>query len=427
MTETVVSAHNRAVALRVEERLDEALAAIEMALRLGPPKPESRLMRAHILGDLGRFDEAVDTYQKLLADHPDVIDGHQTLSSLLPQIGRRAEALESYKAALLKRPDVGMLWVSAFGMARGLSDWPSLLAFTQDAEARFGRDTMITVFRALALSGLDRDAEARDILVDAIAVEPSYAPARTTLAHVLTRVGDYRAAEAEAVQATTLTPQDQAAWALLTAIWRVLGDPREQWLADYDRDVMVTQVEGVDWTKLRHNLNRRHRTLAAPGEQSLRGGTQTRGVLFNSPDPEVQHLKKAISAAAGAALRQLPNDPTHPFLSRNTEDIDFVGSWSVRLRSEGFHISHMHPEGWLSSALYVDLPPEVGGEGEAGALGFAVPDSALKLTLEPRRIVKPRVGQLVIFPSYFWHGTLPFESAQDRLTVAFDALPVAAG
>jgi tetratricopeptide (TPR) repeat protein len=418
MTETVVTAHNRAVALRVEEQFEEALAAIETALKLGQPRPESRLMRAHILGDLGRFDEAVDTY---------VLDGHQTLSSLLPQIGRRAEALDSFKAALAKRPDVGMLWVSAFGAARGLGDWSALLAFAQDAEARFGRDTMITVFRALALSGFDRDGEARDALTDAIAVEPGYAPARTTLAHVLTRMGDYQAAAAEAIQATTLMPQDQAPWALLTTVWRMLDDPREQWLADYDRDVMATDVEGVDWTSLRKNLNRRHRTLTAPGEQSLRGGTQTRGVLFNSPDPDIQHLKQAIAAAAGELLQKLPRDTTHPFLSRNTGNIDFVGSWSVRLRSEGFHISHVHPEGWLSSALYIDLPPEVETDGDAGALAFGVPDAALKLKLEPRQIVRPRVGQLVIFPSYFWHGTLPFESMRDRLTVAFDALPVAAG
>jgi len=29
----------------------------------------------------------------------------------------------------------------------------------------------------------------------------------------------------------------------------------------------------------------------------------------------------------------------------------------------------------------------------------------------------------VLFPSYFWHGTLPFSSVQPRLTVAFDAVP----
>ncbi|WP_373487374.1 putative 2OG-Fe(II) oxygenase [Blastomonas sp.] len=29
----------------------------------------------------------------------------------------------------------------------------------------------------------------------------------------------------------------------------------------------------------------------------------------------------------------------------------------------------------------------------------------------------------MIFPGYLWHGTLPFKSAEHRLTVAFDAVP----
>jgi hypothetical protein len=37
--------------------------------------------------------------------------------------------------------------------------------------------------------------------------------------------------------------------------------------------------------------------------------------------------------------------------------------------------------------------------------------------------VKPAVGKLVLFPSYFWHGTVPFQSQNMRLTVAFDVTP----
>jgi hypothetical protein len=29
----------------------------------------------------------------------------------------------------------------------------------------------------------------------------------------------------------------------------------------------------------------------------------------------------------------------------------------------------------------------------------------------------------VLFPSYMWHGTVPFESFQSRITVAFDIVP----
>jgi hypothetical protein len=38
-------------------------------------------------------------------------------------------------------------------------------------------------------------------------------------------------------------------------------------------------------------------------------------------------------------------------------------------------------------------------------------------------MVRPEVGMLVLFPSYFWHGTVPISGNQTRLTVAFDAVP----
>jgi hypothetical protein len=42
---------------------------------------------------------------------------------------------------------------------------------------------------------------------------------------------------------------------------------------------------------------------------------------------------------------------------------------------------------------------------------------------KPEHFVQPVVGHLALFPSYFWHGTVPFQSADDRLTIAFDVVP----
>jgi hypothetical protein len=79
----------------------------------------------------------------------------------------------------------------------------------------------------------------------------------------------------------------------------------------------------------------------------------------------------------------------------------------------------VHPAGWLSSALYVVLPPESErGAGEAGWLSLGEA-TELGLPLPPIRLVEPKPGQLVLFPSTMWHGTRPF-TAGERLTVAFD-------
>jgi hypothetical protein len=37
--------------------------------------------------------------------------------------------------------------------------------------------------------------------------------------------------------------------------------------------------------------------------------------------------------------------------------------------------------------------------------------------------VQPVPGRLVLVPSYRWHGTVPFQSGDPRLTIAFDVVP----
>lgn len=100
MTPVHITRHNVAIDLRKADRSAEALAEIEAILATGFNAPETRLMRAHLLGDAGRYDEAVDAYRAVIARAPDMIDAHETLAKLLPQIGRSGEALDGYRAAL---------------------------------------------------------------------------------------------------------------------------------------------------------------------------------------------------------------------------------------------------------------------------------------------------------------------------------------
>jgi hypothetical protein len=127
-----------------------------------------------------------------------------------------------------------------------------------------------------------------------------------------------------------------------------------------------------------------------------------------------------------AAVRQyidsLPAaDAAHPLLGPARDSVvRFSGSWSVRLQSQGFHVSHTHPMGWISSALYVALPePAQLGPPPAGWIGFGAPPSELGLQMAPYQRVEPQPGKLVLFPSSTWHGTEPF-AAGERLVVAFD-------
>jgi hypothetical protein len=98
------------------------------------------------------------------------------------------------------------------------------------------------------------------------------------------------------------------------------------------------------------------------------------------------------------------------------------------LHSSGYHSNHLHNEGWISSAYYVALPDEVADSASGqGALKFGESKFALGESDRPEQFVRPAVGKLVLFPSYFWHGTVPFVSQGARLTIAFDVVPGKAG
>jgi uncharacterized protein (TIGR02466 family) len=166
----------------------------------------------------------------------------------------------------------------------------------------------------------------------------------------------------------------------------------------------------------------RHDFEAHPLDQSLRFGTQTPRSLLSDPSPVIAGLIESLKKSIEAYREAIGHDPVHPFLERNQGTSRIVGCWSVKLHSGGFHVNHIHPEGWLSSAYYVEVPETVSTSDEkSGWIKFGEPRMPTP-DAGPAHYEEPRAGRLVLFPSYMWHGTVPFESDEARMTVAFDVI-----
>ncbi|PBN43737.1 tetratricopeptide repeat protein [Sphingobium sp. D43FB] len=427
--------YNLATALRASDDRASALEAIERAIDGGLDIAPALTLRAHILAEMGRFDDAVAQYQAALRRYPDHVDAQDTLARLLPQIGREAEAFDAFDLAIEQQPRHIQLLLAGIRVAMDIRDHDRALGLIDRAQPMLDDPDQLSVVRIRALGLAGRHGDAIDLARTLAAADPARAGLQANLAQLLLAQGDPDEALSHALLATRHAPLDQTGWALLTVIWRLLEDEREHWLAGYDhyvRDLDIGTPDG--WSNqsaflvdLRESLERLHVTTAHPADQTLRGGTQTRGDLFDRRRcPVIMALKRQLHRCTQSALADLPNQPRHPLLDRRTGDIQFSGSWSVRLRENGRHVPHIHPQGWISSAFYVALPNDVPAEDRSGegTILFGVPDDALNLTaLPPRRVIQPQAGRLVLFPSYLWHGTAPFSGSQSRLTIAFDALP----
>ena len=64
------------------------------------------------------------------------------------------------------------------------------------------------------------------------------------------------------------------------------------------------------------------------------------------------------------------------------------------------------------------------GSGQAGWIEFGQPNPKFPLAKEPELwTFQPEEGLMLLFPSYFYHRTVPFEAAEERISIAFDVKP----
>lgn len=283
----------------------------------------------------------------------------------------------------------------------------------------------------------DRPAEAAPLFDRAVGAAGGLPNLLNAAALARLRAGEPKAAVAACVAALARDPTDQAALAYLGLAFRLLESPAEAELNDYDGLVLrVTLQPPASYGSpeafnraLGEALAARHQPLAqAPIDQSLRHGTQTVDRLFTiAGEPAVQALRGMIDHAIATACAGLTQRDDHPFLARlpASGKVRYTGSWSSRLGSQGYHTDHFHPQGWISGVYYIDVPAVCAGAADhQGWLKFGDPAIGPEIRLPWKKAIEPVAGTLVLFPSYFWHGTLPFQSTQPRLTVAFDAVPV---
>ena len=418
--------HGRA-RIALERGEGDASARYAKALAVNQGDANLWLGRAMALEAEGQFAEARQIADALSAQMPGWLDVHRYLAELrlnteegALQDGRFADHYAAASRALPGNAGLALAWVGALS---GADCTAEAHAVGEDALARMREDPDVRVAAASAASAARDLARADALFADL--------PAREGAAGVLARVEEARhrlrcrdpeRAEALLARALEDAPHDVSGWGLRSLAWRMLDDPREEWLHGQPNMVrrLPLAISDAQWDEIKALLHALHETSFVPVGQSVRGGSQTRGGLFARTEAPLKVLHDAILEVIETYRAGLPPcDPGHPLLARRDEKLAIAGSWSVRLGPGGRHTVHIHPQGVLSSALYIDLPPLAEDAPGAGCLEVGGAPPEMGLDLPPRQIVPPLEKHLTLFPSTLFHGTAPFAQGR-RMTVAFD-------
>ena len=424
--------HNLGIALKQQKKFDEALVQFDSARAKTPDIPPLEYNRGNTLQNLGRLEEAVESYRRALARNSLDMAAHEELNQLLYRLGDEENFLRSYDDAALLYPEIGQLPLHKGNFLYLRGDFEA--AREAFARSRALLPDSVTPHDGLALA-LARLGDFQAAVAEheiALRMEPDNAHSWRNFAQTLLEAGDAKKAAGAAERAVALEPESQIALAVWGLALRALEDPREPAINDVQTLVRVYEIappQGFssmeDFNReLNRYLDRLHVDRHEAIDQTLRTGTQTLENLFGMGHDPVELLRARIDGAVADYIARMPADETHPLFRRKRNEFNYSASWSSRLYDCGFHTNHVHPKGWISSAYYVALPDAVENEqAKEGWIKFGEPNLPFGVADAVRRSVRPRVGTLVLFPSYMWHGTIPFHSQQSRTTIAFDAVP----
>lgn len=154
----------------------------------------------------------------------------------------------------------------------------------------------------------------------------------------------------------------------------------------------------------------------------LKKGSQSSGNIFMTEDRVISKLKNII-------LKEIEN---YKETFKNSSD-EYIKSWPKKFQLHGWVVNiskggslrpHIHKEGWMSGSLYFEIPKKIlpdDGNIAFSLTGANYPTSGIDFE---ERMVETLKGEIVLFPSSIFHHTIAFESDEERMTIAFDVIPI---
>ncbi len=416
-----------------DRKYKHAAAAYRRALLIKPDYVDAQSGLGSALQMMGELDAAIAAFERALEISPDYARIHSNLGDALQAAGRLEEAVAACRRAVELEPEYAKAQYnlgSALLMLDEFDDAAAALRRTLEIKPD---DAAAHLDLGNALLSLGAFDDAAASCGRAIEIDPALAEAYFTLGAVELERGDPEATLGASEACLEHNPGHRLAIALKAIALNELGDKEGLGvLYDYDRFVRPRHIQPperfaglADFNAALADHLQRHPTLVFERfGNATRSGKHT-GEILVEPKGPVADLEKLISAAVEDYLRAVPADPSHPFLLDPPRRFRLT-AWGVVMQKQGHQVAHVHPGGWVSGVYYVKVPEVVAkpNQGNQGWIEFGQPPEHLRCAAEPEvKLMQPEEGLMILFPSFFYHRTVPFETEDERICIAFDALP----
>jgi len=423
--------HNLGVILRLSGQSERSIKEYNILIKKGVKLHQLMHNMGNALSDLSQFSEAVVYFRKAIQLNIAYVDSHINLNNILWELGREKEFLSSFRNALIAEPKHEELNFAYIKMLLQVSRYEEAFKCLNQIDNSCRQFATYYQLLGLTLVRLGRKKEALEFQKNCLTFHPVNEQHQIDYARNLIETGSTEQAISILEKIIEHNSNSQMAIAYLSSCWRIIGNKKHLEINNYDeviKEYNLNTIGGKDilnyCDELKHYLKKFHIAKNHPLEQTLIGGSQTKGNLFNDKNELIDQLINEINECIFRYCSDIKSNRLLDLDLKRTKKFLFTGSYSIMLSNMGYHVSHVHPMARLSLCFYVDVPDSIKGDNDnQGCLHIGAPNLDITPSLPAERFIEPSVGKLVIMPSYIWHGTVPFESETNRLTIVCDVKP----
>ncbi len=375
-----------------------------------------------IFNDLGENQKAKDCYEKAIKINPDNGKAHYNLGAIYKDSGELQKAKICFRKAIEINPN------------------------EQEAHNSLG-----VIFQELG-----EYQKAKDCYEKAIEIKPNYGDVYYNLGQLLHERGEYHLAENYFKKAIQIKPSDiRASNSLLTNLYKmnnqsILFEELDSIINEGKMNAVIGSICSRSEVKygvkkenpfcnnpldyvLKKDLNQKYDfknvfvkcvnnilkddSISNRVQKLITNGYQTAGNLFANRDFDTNEIQKIIKIEI-EKYRLYFKDSKEGFIKNWPTNYNLNG-WLISMKKGGKLSAHMHDLGWLSGSIYINVPQK--SDLESGNLVVCIDENENKN--ENKKSIDVVTGSLCLFPSSLLHYTIPFESEENRIVLAFDMIP----
>ena len=411
-------------------KLEESLASFQHAENIQPQNYSAKINIGVTCIGLGKLHEAYSAFTKASELAPGNPEAHGYLANVLAEQGSYDEAVHSYQRALKLAPMHAQILINYATVLLGLKRYEEALDLYTRAEQAFASSPRLYKGECKCLLGLEEIEAALELYRMTLNIFPQSSELMEDYCYALAENNLVKQALENCNNFVAKYGANIRMLALKSVLLNEAQEP-EQLLKyqDFSSRLQFYQLEAPDASTskdefLKNLVNKvlNHPTLVdSPLSHATRSGKHT-GELFVGDEYEFTCLKSQLLNAVQSYINEhLDSDDV---FSQLKPDSIVIRGWSVVMSTQGHQLSHFHPSAWLSGVCYLQVPDIIGETSEyQGWLEFGSYPPEYRGRRKPAiKLIKPEVGSVVLFPSYFWHRTIPFASDTKRISLAFDVM-----